>query len=168
MHADNSTLAPISKTSPATLDNPAMGFAGDLGEVDYWAFDALAASLPAGQKLGVVLAPVSTAELRLSVEGSEPGKKVEVPPNVAVLVPERPGESRRIVTVKVARGLDVNDPYFLAFFTPKAGKPLLAAVRRLHKDGQREEAQKLVNAALALMPNAAWAGKAKELLARPE
>ncbi|HUB06898.1 MAG TPA: serine/threonine-protein kinase [Myxococcales bacterium] len=153
--------------SPAGLDDPALGFAGDLGEVDWWAVDALAAGLAEGEPLGAVLSPVPTAELRLVVDRTAKAKG-EAPPNVATWIPEHPGELKRFVAVRVAKGLDVNDPYVLAFFTPRIGRPVLRAIHRLHALGRRQEAEALVAAVLELAPNAAWAAQARAALAKPD
>ncbi|MHB8416953.1 MAG: protein kinase domain-containing protein [Myxococcales bacterium] len=157
--------------SPAALDHPALGYAADTGVRSYWAFDALSAGLGEGEKLGAVLSAVPGAELRLirEPEGkADPRRgKGEVVPNGAVWIPERPGEVKRFVAVEAARGFDVDHPYLLAFFTPRVGRPVIGAIRRLNQLGRKGDAQALLAAALALVPDASWAARAREELAKP-
>ncbi len=152
--------------SATSLETPAIGFASGPGDVDWWAFDALRSGVPTGTKVAAVLAPVPGAEICLLVVRGK--GTVEVPSGQAVWIPEQPGEVRRLVAVKVAKGLDVSVPYVLAFFTPKAGQAVLGAIHRLHLLGKRTEAQALADAALALAPGATWGEGAREALAQPE
>ena len=144
--------------SEATLLHPALGFAGDPGEMDYWLLD------PLGQKanvegipVGAVVSSVPDAEVHL-VSG-----KQEVPAGTALWVAQAPGDPKRLVAVKVVKGLNMNDLYTLAFFTakPAGGRAVEAAARRLRELGRRDAAEALVTGALKLAPDAPWAASAR-------
>ncbi len=150
--------------STASLLHPALGFAGDLGEMDYWILDPLGQkSNVEGVPVGAVVSGVPDAELRL-VSG-----KQEVPAGTALWVSQVAGDPRRLVAVKVVKGLNVNDVYTLAFFTakPAGGRAVEGAAKRLRSLGRRDAAEALVTGALKLMPDAPWAAKAREELTKP-
>jgi hypothetical protein len=71
--------------------------------------------------------------------------------------------------VKVLKGLNVTDPYTLAFFTakPGGGRAVALAAKQLRDLGRRDAAEALVAGALKLVPDAPWAAKAREALTKP-
>ncbi|MHB1844338.1 MAG: protein kinase domain-containing protein [Deltaproteobacteria bacterium] len=149
--------------SAAGLSQAALGFAGGLGEVDDWALDPLASDSDIeGTRLGAVVSAVPGAELQL-----RSGQQA-VPAGTALWVHEQPDKLKRIVSVRVERGANVDDLYALSFFTPRedGGKAVLSAAQRLVDLGRKQDAAALVLGALRLCPDAPWAPAAKLLVGR--
>ena len=149
--------------SPSTLSRPGLGFAGTVGDVDDWSLDPLATDSDLeGVRLGAALSPVPGAELRVAPPGAGKG-------GLATWVKDQPGKLKRVVEVQVVKGRNERDLYTLAFFTERAdgGGAIVGAARKLVELGRSPDAVALVEAALKLAPDSAWAETAREAAAPP-
>jgi serine/threonine-protein kinase len=150
--------------SAASLLHPALGFAGEQGEMDYWLLDPLGQKADVeGVPVGAVVSSVPDTELHL-VSGTQ-----EVPAGTALWVTQAPGDPKRLVAVKVVKGLNMSDLYTLAYFTasPSGGRAVEGAAKHLRALGRRDAAEALVAGALKLVPDAPWADKARAELTKP-